>query len=102
MKKQIIRFVLGASVAVAATIGFQATQPDAIAAPAEKITICHRAPDETHYVIISTKALTPFGAVGHFDAGGNPEPGHEGDVLPDANGDCPCLGEENVKRGSAK
>ena len=92
-KKVVAAIVTG--VAGLAIVGFQA----ATAAPAERITICHRAPDETHYVIVTTRALTPYGAVGHFDAGGTPEPGHEGDVFPDANGECPCLGDTNTKGG---
>src|SRR6185436_7811641 len=92
MKKKIALTAIMAIVAVATVVGIQA----ATAAPAEKITICHRAPNDTHYVVITTKALTPYGAVGHFDAGGNPEPGHEGDVFPDANGECPCLGDKNA------
>lgn len=98
MKKALVKLAVGASMVTLAIVGFELASP-ASAAPAEKVTICHRAPDETHYVIISTRALTPYGAVGHFDAGGDPEPGHEGDVFPDENGDCPCLGEENTKGG---
>ena len=89
-RKKLARVAMVAGVAALAVLGFQAFQPGAMAAPAEKITICHRAPNETHYVRITTKALSPFGAWGHWDSGGNPEPGHEGDVLPDENGDCPC------------
>ena len=91
MKKQIVKAAIVAGMAGLAVVGYGA----ATAAPAEKVTICHRAPDGTHYVIITTKALSPFGAWGHFDSGGTPEPGHEGDVYPDANGECPCLGGNN-------
>ncbi len=99
MKKGLVRLSVAMGVVMIAMIGLQAMQPDVMAAPAEKVLICHRAPDGTHYVLIETKELSPFGALGHYDAGGDPEPGHEGDVLPDENGDCPCLGEENVRRG---
>ena len=91
MKRKILVALCLAAVAVVA-IGVQSAK----AAPADKVLICHRAPNDTHFVLISTKALTPFGAVGHYDAGGNPEPGHEGDVYPDANGECPCLGGNNA------
>ena len=97
-RKNVLRGAIVAGAAALAVIGFQAIQPSAktvMAAPAEKVTICHRAPNDTHYVLISTKFLSPFGAWGHYDAGGDPEPGHEGDVYPDANGECPCLGGNN-------
>jgi hypothetical protein len=73
--------------------GFQAIQQtagssdDVFAAPAEKVEVCH-ATGNGGFVIISTKALTDLGAVGHLDENGNPEQGHEQDVLAE-DGHCP-------------
>ena len=79
---------LVAGVAGVAIFGFQM----ASAAPAEKVTICHAtggAPSD-HFVELSTKALTPFGAEGHIDANGTPLAGHEQDFIIGEGEECPC------------
>jgi hypothetical protein len=80
------------AIAIAGYQGIQqvAGQNDTVLAdPAEKVEICHATGSARNpFVIISTKALGELGALGHLDENGNPEEGHEQDVLAD-DGECP-------------
>ncbi len=95
MKHRAVRVAMVMAAFAIAVVGFQAIQQTdsqsntAIAAPAEKVEICHATGSESNpFVIIKTKALGELGAWGHLDINGNPESGHEQDVLA-VNGECP-------------
>ena len=91
MKKNVARLAIVMGVAALAVLVFQAYQPTVIAAPAEKVAICHATgPDGTHFVRLNTKALSPYGAEGHVDANGSPLSGHEQDIILGEGEECPC------------
>jgi hypothetical protein len=94
MKHRIARVAMVMAAFAIAVVGFQAVQQidiqsnTAIAAPAEKVEVCHATgSDSNPFVVIQTKALGELGAWGHLDENGNPESGHEEDFLA-VDGQC--------------